>query len=138
MEYTPADILDYVTGRGYEAAFLNALSLHKGGYSIAEIADGRFEKTGENISFKSEAYGIDVPVTDDDVLTAVLNELYVSAFISRKDEAYAVHFLVHRYPVSMKPQFEESILSEVLKYMMLKTIIALRLDNKEKIRKYIS
>lgn len=136
MEYTPVDMLKYVLDHDLEASFLTAVSMHVGGYSIGEITDKVFEEKDGKFLFKSKAYGIDIELNDEDVYTAFRNGLYVSAFISRKDSEYQVHFLVHRYPISMKGDFEEAITAEVVQYMILKTIVALRLDNKEKIRKY--
>ena len=74
---------------------------------------------------------------DDEILTAAINGLYISAFISRKDDKYNVHFLVHQYPESMKAQFEEAIMNEVINYMISTTILALRLDCPEKVNQYI-
>lgn len=136
MEYTPVDMLKYVLEHDMEASFLTAVSMHVGGYSIGEIGDKEFEEKNGRYYFKSKAYDINVELTDDDVITAVHNGLYVSAFISRKNNDFQVHFMVHGYPVSMKPEFEDTITAESVQYMILKTIIALRLDNKEKIRKY--
>lgn len=138
MSYTPKDMLDYVMSHEMEASFLTSLSLHKENFSIGEIADKVFESKDGVCRFKSKAFGIDVEITDDDVLTAVANGLYVSAFVSRKDNDFRVHFLVHKYPSSMKANFEDEITDEVVRYMIFNTIIVLRLDNKEKIRKYIS
>lgn len=136
MEYTPVDMLKYVLDHDMEASFLTAVSMHVGGYSIGEIADKEFVEKDGSLRFKSKSYDINVELTDDDVITAYRNGLYISAFISRKEDNYQVHFLVHRYPVSMKIEYDETITAEVVQYMILKTIIALRLDNREKIRKY--
>jgi len=140
MAYTPNDILEYVMSHELDSSFLVSMAMHKGNYSIGEIADKEFEVNRESgqVRFKSAGYQINVLVNDEDVMTAVMNGLYVSAFISRKEEAYNLHFLVHHYPLSMKPQFEEEITKEVVRYMILNTIIALRLDTKEKIRQYCS
>lgn len=134
--YTPYDMLNYVIEHKMEASFFTALSMHVGNYSIGEIADKEFEEKNGKYYFCSKSFKIRVEVTDEDVITAFLNKLYVSAFISRQDETYQVHFLVHRYPESMKSQFDDKITDEVVQYMILKTIVALRLDTKEKIRKY--
>ena len=85
----------------------------------------------------SKAYSLDIKLTDDEILTAAINGLYISAFISRKDDKYNVHFLVHQYPESMKAQFEEAIMNEVINYMISTTILALRLDSPEKVNQYI-
>lgn len=136
MSYTPLDMLNYVIDHELEASFLTAVSLHVDNYSIAEIADKRFEEKNGTYRFYSDSYSINIELKDEDVITAFLNGLYISAFISRKDDLYQVHFLVHSYPISMKSQFEEPITKEVINYLILKTIVALRLDTKEKIRKY--
>lgn len=136
MSYTPIDILDYVMDHNMEASFLKALSMCKENFTIGELAVKEFKEEEGGVRFISPDYKINVPLTDDDVITAYKNGLYVSAFISRHKEAYRVHFLCHPYPVNMKPQFEDEITKEVIKYMILQTIITLKLDNKEKIRKY--
>ena len=74
---------------------------------------------------------------DDDIITAVLNGLYVSAFISRYKEEYNVHFLVHAYPETKKAQFEDAILKEVVRYMIMMTIVRLRLDTPQKVKDYL-
>lgn len=137
MRYTPADILRYVYEENLEFSFMNAIMMQTDGYSIAEIADKRFTVVKEEYRLKSVLYKLNVTITDDDIVTAIRNELYVSAFLSRKDETYQVHFLVHRYPVAMKEQFEEQITREVVQYMVAKTIVALRLDTPEKVNDYL-
>ncbi len=134
--YTPYDMLEYVYSHEYKDSFLMSVAKNKSGYSIGEIVDKSFEKKEDGVHFASKGYSIDVLVEDDDVLTAVMNGLYVSAFISRNGDTYRVHFLVHKYPEAMKPDYEEEILEDVIRFMILNTIVALRLDNKEKIRKY--
>lgn len=46
-------------------------------------------------------------------------------------------FLVHAYPENMKSQFDEEILKEVLRYMIMMTIVRLRLDTPEKVEEYL-
>jgi len=137
MSYTPKDMLEYVISHELEGDFVVAMSQHKGNYSIGEIVDKEFVEMEDGFHFISKGYQIDLLVTDEEILTAVMNKLYVSAFISRKEDLYQIHFLTHQYPEVMKPKFEDEIAHEVVHYMILKTIIALRLDTKEKIRKYI-
>lgn len=135
--YTPYDMLDYVYKKDFTKDFLMSVTRNVGGYSIGEIVDKEFctAATGE-LRFKSAGYGIDVAIDDADVFAAVMNKQYVSAFISRLGDKYNVHFLVHKFKSAEKASFEDNILDEVLRYMILHTIVALRLDNKEKIRKY--
>ena len=71
------------------------------------------------------------------MLTAAINGMYISAFISRKDDNYRVHFLLHKYPDQMKTRFEEEITKDVINYMIYGTIIALRLDKPEKVKTYL-
>lgn len=137
MKPTPTDMLQYVLNEELEADFLVALSLHKQNYSIGEIADKTFEKKDGQVYLCSNQYNLHTPIQDDDILTAIHNGLYVSVFIARKDDSYQLHFLVSQYPVSMKAQFDELIAREVVQYMILKTIIALRLDSEEKIKEYL-
>ena len=137
MSYTPRDILAYVYEKHLEDEFLLALASHVENFSIGEITDKRIEKRGEDYFLVSKAYALDIKLTDDEILTAAMNGLYLSAFISRKEENYKIHFLVHKYPESMKPRFEEEITKEVIDYMIQGTILALRLDTPEKIERYV-
>ena len=138
MVYTPKDIYDYIMKEGKETEFLQMITNHKHNFSIAEITDKRFRVKEDNtVKFVSKLYRINMQITDDDIVTAVLNGLYVSAFISRYNNDYNVHFLVHRYPESMKPQYEDEILSEVVRYMIMMTIVRLRLDTPQKVDIYI-
>lgn len=134
--YTPREIVDYIYKEKLDSDFLVALSYHKGNYSIGEITDKQLTMEEGVCRFRSAGYRIDLPVQDEDIITATTNGLYVSAFISRHGERYQVHFLVHSYPISMKSRFEEQILEEVIRYMIMKTVIALRLDTPEKVRAY--
>lgn len=137
MSYTPRDILAYVYEKHLEDEFLLALASHVENFSIGEITDKRIEKRGEDYFLVSKAYALDIKLTDDEILTAAMNGLYISAFISRKEENYKIHFLVHKYPQSMKSRFEEEITKEVIDYMIQGTILALRLDTPEKIERYV-
>ena len=137
MNYTPTDILNDIFENHLDADFLFSLANHVNNYSIGEIVDRTFEQENETFYLVSKSYGIHAAIEDDDIITALMNGLYVSAFISRKESAYQVHFLVHRYPLTMKEQFEEEITNEVIRYIMLRTIIALRLDHPDKVRAYI-
>lgn len=136
--YTPTQIVDYILNEKIEAEFLANMQLHKGDFSIGEIADKKFLIKNGKCIFKSKMYSINTEVDDEDIVTAAHNKLYISAFISRKSEKYNVHFLVHRYPESMKEQFEDEITAEVIRYMITMTVLALRLDTKEKVMQYIS
>lgn len=134
---SPRDILEYVINENLESEFLLSVSRFKNNYTIGEIGDGKFTVKDGVTYFKSHGFNINVPVDDDNVSLAVSNNQYISSFISRKDNSYNVHFLVHKYPVSMKVQFDEIIVKEVIQYMILKTIVALRLDTIEKVNSYI-
>lgn len=136
-KYMPRDILNYVIEQEKESDFMISMTRHVGGYSIGEIVDKEFVEKNGKFRFRSKGYEINVELQDEDVITAVLNKLYVSAFISRQGEVFQAHFLVHQYPESMKERFEEVICKEVIQYMILKTIIALRLDNYDKVENYL-
>ena len=138
MGPTTHDMLSYVLSNNYESEFLTSVALHKNNYSIGEIADKRFKEKDGIYKFISKEYSINIEINDDDIKTAIHNGLYITPFISRKEEQYQVHFLVHQYPESMKSQFEDPIAKEVIEYMILKTIVALRLDSEAKIDSYIS
>ena len=137
MSYTPRDILAYVYEKHLEDEFLLALASHVENFSIGEITDKKIEKRGEDYFLVSKAYALDIKLTDDEILTAAMNGLYISAFISRKEDIYKLHFLVHKYPQSMKSRFEVEITKEVVDYMIQGTILALRLDTPEKIDRYV-
>ena len=138
MSYTPRDILEYVYEKHLEDEFLLALASHVENFSIGEITDKKIEKRGEDYFLVSKAYALDIKLIDDEILTAAMNGLYISAFISRKEENYKLHFLVHKYPQSMKPRFEEEITKEVIDYMIQGTILALRLDTPDNIHSYLT
>lgn len=137
MQYTPKDILNYVYEKKLDTDFLLAIAAHMDNFSIGEITDKQIKKRGEDFYLTSKAYQLDVKLTDDEVLTAAVNGLYISAFISRKDDNYRVHFLVHQYPDQMKARFEEEITKDVVDYMIYGTIMALRLDTPEKVNAYL-
>ena len=137
MGYTPRDMLEYVYENHLDGEFLLALASHVENFSIGEITDKRIEKRGEDYFLVSKAYALDIKLTDEEILTAAMNGLYISAFISRKEDNYKLHFLVHKYPQSMKSRFEEEITKEVVDYMIQGTILALRLDTPEKIERYV-
>ena len=136
MGYSPRDILNYVYEKELDTDFLLAIASHKQNFSIGEITDRKIEKRGQDYYLVSKSYKLDIKLTDDEILTAAMNGLYISAFIPRKDEQYNVHFLVHRYPDSMKSKFEEEITKEVVDYMIGGTIMALRLDTPQKVDEY--
>lgn len=137
MQYTPRDILDYIYDKKLDTQFLLTLSGHKQNFLIGEITDKEIVKRGEDFYLVSKSYKLDIKITDDEVLTAAMNGLYISAFISRKEDSYQVHFLVHQYPESMKARFEEEITKDVIDYIIYGTIIALRLDSPEKVNEYL-
>lgn len=134
--YTPQDMVNYVFENEMEADFMVALATHKGEYSIGEITDAVFVNNSGECYLKSEAYNINISIEDDEIKTAIINGIYISPFVSRFKNAYQVHFLVHSFPKNMKSKFEEETLKEVLRYMILKTILALRLDAPLKIEQY--
>lgn len=138
MGYTPADIYRFVIEEDLVADFMVSVARHKQDFTIAEITDAKYRKKEDGYYLTAPSYKINVKIEDDDVLTALINELYVSSFISKYGEQYQVHFLVHSCPASMKPQFEEEILDEVVRYMIMNTIVRLRLDTPDKIKTYCS
>ena len=137
MNYTPKDILQYVYDNELDADFILSLTNHVQNFSIGEITDKQIIKRGEEYYFVSKSYSLDIKITDDEILTAAMNGLYISAFISRKENKYNIHFLVHQYPEKMKSQFENQITQEVIHYMIQGTIIALRLDTPTTVKEYI-
>lgn len=138
MSYTPKDILNYIYENELDADFLMSLAAHVQNFSIGEITDKKIQKRENAYYLVSKSYALDLEITDDEILTAAMNGLYISAFVSRKEEKYNIHFLVHRYPESMKSQFEDAIMKDVIDYMIMGTVIALRLDTPEKVRSYIN
>lgn len=139
MPYNPNDIYNYIKEQKKETEFLQAITNHKRNFSIGEIVDKGFRKKENNeIRFSSSSYQINMQILDEDIITAVLNGLYVSAFISRYQDDYHVHFLVHPYPETMKARFDEAILDEVIRYMILMTIVQLHLDTPKKVDDYLA
>lgn len=134
---TPMDIYNYVVQSGKEADFLSAIVLQKQNYSIAEIGDTVFSTEEDGCRLKSRQYRLNLPVQDEDIVAAVRNGQYITAFLSRQGDNYQVHFLVHRYPAAEKAAFEEAITQEVVRYMILKTIVALRLTTWRKVDEYL-
>lgn len=132
-----SELVDYIFDNGLEMDFYSQVMLHKGGYSIMEIADAKFVRFGSEVQFNSESFKVKLAVTDDDIVTAVCNRLYISCFIARMGEEYQVSFLVHRYPISMKERFAEQIAVEVMRYMISNAIVSLKLDTLDKIKAYI-
>ena len=135
--YSPTDILKYVLENDLESDFLVKVMLHKDGFSIAEITDGRFERVDTEYIFKSAAFELSVPVKDPDVRRGLYEGRYISAFISKGDNGRGLHFFVHECTALQKADFEETIAAEVVQYMILTTIKVLRLDSPEKIKKYL-
>ena len=123
MQYTPRDILNYVYEKELDTQFLLVTANHVQDFSIGEITDKKIEKRGEDFYLVSKSYHLDIKITDDEVLTAAINGLYISAFISRKDDNQA--------------RFEEKITKDVVDYMIYGTIMALRLDTPEKVNAYL-
>ena len=76
MFNTPTDCYNYIIENDLEMPVLGAMMNHVGGYSIAEIADGRFHNRDGEVSFSSPGYKINIPVTDDEIVTAVLKVIY--------------------------------------------------------------
>lgn len=134
--YSPRDILAYVVDEKLEADFLTAIMLHKQGWSIAEIADRQLWMVDGKCYLKSESYGLNLEISDEEIVAAVKAKLYVSVFIAKKEDDRQLHFFVHRYPVERKAEFDENIAEEVVQYMIFKSIIALRLDTPEKVKDY--
>ena len=71
MFNTPTDCYNYIIENDLEMPVLGAMMNHVGGYSIAEIADGRFHNRDGAVSFSSPGYKINIPVTDDEIDSAV-------------------------------------------------------------------
>lgn len=135
---TPGDIVDYILAEGIESEFLLSVSRFKNNYTIGEIADGEFYFKDNTARFRSKGFGIDVDVNDDNVTAAACTGMYISTFISRHGDSYQVHFLTHAYPAGLKERFAEDIVKEVVRYMILKTVKALRLDTTDKVKEYIT
>ena len=56
MFNTPTDCYNYIIENDLEMSVLGAMMNHVGGYSIAEIADGRFYNRDGAVSFSSLGY----------------------------------------------------------------------------------
>lgn len=137
MNYTPVDILNHVKSSGLEYKFMNALAYYKMGYSIGEITDREYIVKDNVCRMKSPSFSLNLKLDDEEIVAALKADMYVSAFICRKDNDYSVHFLVHKCRNSEKSDNEEAIAQEVVDYMILRTIVALRLDSYKKVDEYI-
>lgn len=138
MTYTPTDILDYVINNDLESAFMASMLMHKGNYSIAEIGDGKFINRNEKVRLMSKTYDINLTIEDPEIIAAINSGMYISTFYARHDSNYQVHFFVHRLKADQKALHEDEITKTVVQYMIIKTIIALRLDTPQKIDSYIN
>lgn len=135
-KYMPRDILEYVLDEKLEADFLTAIMLHKQNYSIAEIADRELWTVDDRCYIKSSSYGINIEVSDAEIVSAIRNRQYVSVFLSKSGEDRQLHFFVHKCMIDEKKNNEELIAEEVVQYMLLKSIVTLRLDTPEKVKDY--
>lgn len=137
MEYTPTDILEYVLENKKEADFLVAISMHRYGYSIAEIVDLKIKAEAEGVYFRSQSYNLNQLVQDEEIVGAYKAGRYISAFISRFEENYQIHFLIHDCLQQEKMQYENEIVERVVQYMILKTIKQFRMDTPQKVDEYL-
>ena len=136
---TPKDILNYIINSKKEFDFLAEVTSYRNNFSIAEITDKNLYIDNEGkCRFEAPSYKISMEINDDEIVTSTFNKLYVSAFISRYEDKYNVHFLVHQYPEGMKTKFEEEITKKVIQYMILNTIVTLKLDTFKKVDNYIN
>ena len=136
MKYTPQELVDFVREEGLEFDFLQALMQHVQGYTIGEVVDQEIKEEEEQCRLASASYGLDIEITDPEIIGAIRAKRYVSAFLSRYNEVYQVHFLIHPYRRDQKEKYEEEITKEVVRYMMIQTILTLQLDTKGKVKKY--
>ena len=73
MFNTPTDCYNYIIENDLEMPVLGAMMNHVGGYSIAEIVDGRFHNRDGAVSFSSPGYKINIPVTDETPSPSISN-----------------------------------------------------------------
>ena len=136
--YTPIDILEYILDNEKEADFMVSLTMHKCGYSIGELTDLELYWDEERLFLRSKLYKINNQITDEDIMVASKAGKYISAFLSRYNDTFQVHFLVHECMIEDKNVYEDEIAQRVIQYMILKTIKQLRLDTPDKVDEYIS
>ncbi len=137
MKYTPDDIYNYIIKNQLESSFLSSLVSYKQNFSIAEITDARFKARENNCRLFSTSYSLNIKIEDDEIIAALMTNMYVSAFISRFGDTYNVHFLTHPCTVDDKSLHEDKILQRVIRYMIMSTIVTLRLDDPAKVDAYI-
>lgn len=137
MQYTPYDIFDYIKDNNYDSDFMLAIFNHRNGYSIGEITDSKYVKKAKGWYIHSDSYHLNIQIMDSDVIQALDEELYISTFISRFQDDYNVHFLVHKYPKKLKANYDELILQEVVRYMIMMTIVKLHLNTPQKVEDYL-
>lgn len=75
--------------------------------------------------------------TPQDIFDYVKEKELESAFVSRFNDSYNIHFLIHPCKEADKADYEDEILNRVIRYMIMNTIVSLRLDSPEKIDDYI-
>lgn len=135
---TPSEMLKLVLDTNREYAFLTSMMRHTGGYSIGEIADGHFKNRDGKVTFYSKSYDLHMKMEEHDEITgAILAGRYVSAFISRFNDNRQIHFLVHDCLAEQKSTCEELIARKSVQYMILRTIVSLRLDTRKKLENYM-
>lgn len=137
MGYTPVEILDYVIDNEKEADFMVSMTMHKYGYSIGEITDVIFKWKDDHLKMISKAYKLNQIIDDPDIVIAAQAGKYISSFISRYNDAYQIHFLVHDCMKEDKEKYDDEITKRVIQYMIFKTIKQLRLDTPEKVDSYL-
>lgn len=133
MFNTPTEAYNYIMENHLEVDFFSSMMMHKCDFTIAEIADGKFVVDNSYVFFRSKGYNINIQIEDEEIAAAAKNGLYISSFISKKSSNRNVHFLVSMYPASMKGQFEEEIVQDVVKYMIISTVVACNLNEETKI-----
>ena len=137
MGYTPKDILDYIDENDLVSDFMVQIAYHKNGFSIGEITDAKLVKKGDHYRLFSKTYDLNVRIDDEEIVAALNHGLYVSAFISRFEESYNIHFYVHNVMADKKSENEEYIAKSVVTYMIMSTVLKFRLDSPEKVNEYL-
>lgn len=137
MRYSVEEMCQYMKDEELVIPVLHANRVCKNRYSIMEIFDAKFQREGDKVRLISKDLDLYELMEDDNIITAVINEIYLTAFVERNQDAYFVHVLVSKYPRCLKKRYEKEIFDEVIDYMLQQIIKSQNLTTKGRLMKYI-
>lgn len=137
MRYSVEEMCQYMKDEELVIPVLHANRVCKNRYSIMEIFDAEFQREGDKVRLISKDLDLYELMEDDNIITAVINEIYLTAFVERNQDAYFVHVLVSKYPRCLKKRYEKEIFDEMIDYMLQQIIKSQNLTTKGRLMKYI-